>query len=316
MCSFKVLKKRHCSILVLLLCILPLFSFSQNTTRWKRSRGEFIFGLGSTNFLGELGGANRIGTNGFRDLEYIATRPLLNLGYSYKVKKNQAVQFDVTYGWLYGADKLTKEICRNNRNITFRTPLAEISGKYMYLFQRKREGHRYNLSGGGGRRIRGWRNMERSSYLFSGFAAFWFNPKGLYTDGSWHSLKPLSTEGQGLYASREPYHRVQFAIPIGGGFKLKISDDWLAGLEFGIRKTFTDYIDDVSTSYPDNDYLKDMNGEMAAYFSDPSLGLVPGQTLTNQQRGDPGDRDAYMFMTVTIRYKIPYSKRFFGIPKF
>ena len=34
-----------------------------NAQRWKRQRYEFSMGAGVSNFLGELGGANQIGTH-------------------------------------------------------------------------------------------------------------------------------------------------------------------------------------------------------------------------------------------------------------
>ena len=293
---------------LLILLIVPLVAQAQI---WKRNRAEFIFGLGTTNFLGELGGANQIGTNGLRDFEFRATRPLTNIGYSYRVTKETVVQLDLSYGWLYGADKLTKEPARENRNITFRTPVVETAAKYCYEFIRERKGHRYRLKG-----IQGWKNIHFTSYVFGGIGSFYFNPKGQFVDGKWYALKPLSTEGQGFYESRTPYHRFQFTIPLGFGFKYIVSKEWFVGLELGMRKTFTDYVDDVSTTYPDKDYMKDQVGDLSAYFSDPSLGKIPGQTNPNAQRGDPGDKDSYMFMTITMRYKIPHSKRFFGIPKF
>lgn len=290
--------------------LYPHTIYSQGSRLWKQKRAELIFGIGVTNFLGELGGANQIGTNGFKDFEYTATKSMINLGYSYFFTRKSAGQFDLSYGRLSGADKLTKEPFRNNRNITFRTPIVEAAGKYVFNFRRVREGHRYNLRG-----VRGWRNIDRMSYLFIGVAGFWFNPQSKYVNGKWYALQPLCTEGQGIFPTRKKYHRLQVAIPVGLGFKLLLSKDWYFGMEYGIRKTFTDYIDDVSTSYPDKDAMLETYGPKAVYFSDPSLGLIPRQTWGNQQRGDPRDKDAYMFMTLTLRYRIPNSK-LLSIPKF
>ncbi|MFH0892890.1 MAG: DUF6089 family protein [Bacteroidota bacterium] len=293
---------------LLILLFIPIVAQAQ---MWKRNRAEFLFGLGTTNFLGELGGANQIGTNGLRDFEFRATRPLTTIGYSYRVTKEICTQFDMTYGWIYGADKLTTEPARNNRNITYRSPIVETAGKVCYEFIREKKGHRYRLKG-----IQGLKNIHFTSYIFTGIGGFYFNPKGKYVDGAWYALKPLCTEGQGYYDSRTPYHRIQLAIPMGIGFKYILSKEWFIGLEIGMRKTFTDYMDDVSTTYPDKEYMTDELGTMAGYFSNPTTGAIPGATTANQQRGDPGDKDSYMFMTITMRYKIPHSKRFFGIPKF
>ena len=71
-----------------------------------------------------------------------------------------------------------------------------------------------------------------------------------------------------------------------------------------MRKTFTDYIDDVSKTYYDNDAIKSHSGETAAHLADPSLPPREGQTLAGEQRGDPRDRDAYMFAVFSLHYKI------------
>jgi hypothetical protein len=41
------------------------------------------------------------------------------------------------------------------------------------------------------------------------------------------------------------------AIPFGIGAKMNVSKKVGIGLEWGPRKTFTDYLDDVSGTYPD-----------------------------------------------------------------
>jgi hypothetical protein len=60
----------------------------------------------------------------------------------------------------------------------------------------------------------------------------------------------LSTEGQGIYPDKKPYSLWQPTIPFGGGVKFAITENLRIGFEIGLRKLFTDYLDDVSTSYP------------------------------------------------------------------
>ncbi len=276
---------------------------------WRQNRKEYVFGFGASNFLGDLGGANQIGTNGFKDLDWPATRPLGSFGYRYRTGKQHCVKGMLHIAYLNGSDANTEEFIRRNRNLNFRTPIVELNGQFEYMLTRQREGARYRLRG-----VQGWRNINIESYLFVGVGLFWFNPQGQYMDGSWVNLKPLSTEGQGLVETRKPYHRLQPVIPMGIGFKYAISREWSIGLEYGLRKTFTDYIDDVSTTYFDNAEIRDEKGDIAAYMADPSLGLEPTQTLAGEQRGDPTDRDSYMFAELTFYYKIPRGG--FAIPKF
>ncbi len=284
-------------------------SEAQYSSRWKRYRYELIGSVGVTNFMGELGGADREGTNFLRDFEFSMTRPAFNIGLRYKLLERVASKISLNYGILRGDDKTTDERFRHNRNLNFYAHIVEISGQLEYSFIKEKTGHRYNL-----RRVRGVKGLKLNSYVFVGIGVFWFNPYGKNPEtGKWVALQPLGTEGQGRVGSREKYNRFQLAIPFGVGFKYGLNKLWSIGLEFGARKTFTDYIDDVSTTYYDNDKLAADN-PLSAQMADPSLKGVVGQSVANQQRGDPRDNDAYMFLLITATYKIKTTRK--GLPKF
>src|SRR5690606_12004464 len=102
----------------------------------------------------------------------------------------------------------------------------------------------------------------------------------------------------------EEYSNIGIAIPMGIGLRKAVSKTISIGLNLQYTKTFTDYIDDVSGNYFDNETLLAENGPEAAYLADPSLGLMPGQTARGQQRGDPDDLDAYLFLKFHLHYKI------------
>jgi hypothetical protein len=76
------------------------------------------------------------------------------------------------------------------------------------------------------------------------------------------------------------------------------------GVEFGIRKTFTDYIDDVSKTYYDKQAISQANGTIAGFLSDPSLNSSTPQTNLGSQRGDAVDNDSYMFLMFSFHYKL------------
>lgn len=296
-------------IITLIVISVTLASFSQRSAQWKRMRYEIFYGVGATNFLGELGGANRTGTNFLRDFEFAMTRPLLNLGFRYMIKEQISTKAMLSYGWIRGNDATTTETYRNYRNLNFYSPLVEFAVQGEYHITKERVGHRYNL-----RRVRGVKGIKLNTYFFAGIAGFWFNPKGKDQTGAWQSLQPIGTEGQNVSPVREKYHRLQVAIPYGVGFKYGLDRKWSIGLEFGVRKTFTDYIDDVSTTYYDNDLIKAAGGDQAAFLADPSNGDNHGWTIGGQQRGDPKDKDAYMFMIVNLTYKLRAGRG--GLPKF
>ncbi len=295
--------------------IILFFSFSllvisvsqaQRSIRWRRMRYEVIYGAGGTNFLGELGGANQAGTNFLRDFEITQTRPVLSIGMRYKILQDLAVKAGLYLGYLHGDDNTTTETCRHNRNLRFRSPIIEFGPQIEYSILREQIGHRYNL-----RRVRGIKGFAVNTYFFVGVTGFWFNPQGKL-NGKWYNLQPLGTEGQGLIPTRKKYSRIQVAIPYGIGFKYALDREWSIGLEYGVRKTFTDYIDDVSTTYFDNQMIREKYGNIAAQLADPSSGN-PRWTAAGQQRGDARDKDSYMFMTITLTYKLRQTRR--GLPK-
>ncbi|MCX7862461.1 MAG: DUF6089 family protein, partial [Bacteroidales bacterium] len=253
-------------MILFLFVLIPVILDAQSQSRWKRMRYEIFYGIGATNFLGELGGADREGTNFVRDLEIAMTRPSTHLGLRYRITETVSSKAMLSYGILRGDDKLTNEVYRRYRNLAFRSPIVEFSNQIEYSIIREKQGHRYNL-----RRVRGLKGFKTNTYFFVGFGVIYFNPKNKY-QGKWYALQPLGTEGQGLVPTRTKYSRINFCIPYGIGFKYGLNRRTNIGIEFGARKTFTDYIDDVSTTYFDNQMIREARGDIAAYFADPSDG--------------------------------------------
>ncbi len=148
-------------------------------------------------------------------------------------------------------------------------------------------------------------NLERtfSPYVFLGVAGFKFNPQADY-DGGWVNLQPLGTEGQGMAGNPAKYKTFQLSIPIGLGLKYAINDKWNLGLEIGFRKTFTDYLDDVSGNYPDLAALASANGELAAELSWRGDEVSDEITapIAGDKRGNSSDLDWYIMSGIFISY--------------
>ena len=134
--------KKNLFVLFLLVLLIPSLSSAQ---RWKRIRKELSFGIGASNFLGELGGANRVGTNFYRDLEFVATRPVLSIGFRYKISQWLALKSSLTYARIIGNDKWTKEFHRNYRNLSFRSPIVELSTQIEPSIIKEKVGSRYRI---------------------------------------------------------------------------------------------------------------------------------------------------------------------------
>jgi len=272
--------------------------YFRNSNYWKTHRGELMIGLGISNFLGELGGRDQIGSPFVWDLEFSQTKPAVSLGWRYYTREKQSVRANLTYGILAGNDNLTKDPARMNRNLNFKSDVIELSICYEIHLYKEELGHIYDLRG-----VKGQKSSRVGFYLFAGVGGFYFNPKGQFNN-SYVALQPLHTEGEGMPGGPPNYSLFQFCIPMGVGLRKALSKQWSAGLELQYTKTFTDYIDDVGGQYYDNAAIRAAYGPTAAYLADPSLGLYPGQTATHQERGYGNHNDAYLFLKFTLHYKI------------
>jgi|LauGreDrversion4_2_1035121.scaffolds.fasta_scaffold214334_1 hypothetical protein len=274
-----------------------------SSNAWKKQRSEIYLGIGASNFLGDLGGQDDIGKDfSYADLELALTRPSLTLGYRYRALKFLAFRADFNYMRVYGSDELTQEPVRNNRNLSFRSPITEISALVEVTSQITTIGNRYHIKKTLKRR---YKASSQYIYGFIGIGVFHFNPQALY-NGSWVNLQPLSTEGQGLPGGPKAYRKISTCIPFGFGYRLNLSRKLTLGLEYNFRKTTTDYIDDVSGVYYDKNLLLQYKGPVAVALSDPSKGDIPGATSPNAdgtgaQRGDI-QRDSYMCIELKIGY--------------
>lgn len=134
-------------------------------------------------------------------------------------------------------------------------------------------------------------------YLAMGFSIFRFNPKADLNGQTW-SLRDLGTEGQEI---GDEYLLINGGLTLGGGMKWDISKDVSMNAEITLRKIFTDYIDDVSKTYPDFATLvtrRQPNGDIARQLSNPSPD--PDFFRTGKQRGNSKDNDTYAFLSISI----------------
>lgn len=272
---------------------------------WKTQRQELSLGFGISNFLGELGGRNQIGSPFLWDLEVSQTRPAAHFDYRYYAWERVAFRARGTYGVMAGNDNLTTEPFRQNRNLSFKSDIYEASLVIEVHPYKEELGHFHSLRG-----VQGQKSTRMGLYAFTGIAGFYFDPKAQFQN-TWVRLKPLGTEGQGLPGGAAEYSNVAIGIPIGVGLRKALTKQLSIGLEIQYTKTFTDHIDDVSTLYYDNDAILAARGEQAAFLANPSLHLAvldSDPTVTGQQRGDSNDKDAYLFMKFQVHYKLTKHK--------
>lgn len=226
------------------------------------------------------------------DLEITETNPAIGIIARYDFKPWFTLRGTLMAGSLSGSDVNAENIGRRKRNLSFRSPIYEFSiipEFNIYSFKLK-----------AGQTI--------TPYVFIGGGVFYYNPKALY-EGEWIDLQPLGTEGQGLPGYAAKYNLIDFSIPFGMGLKFKVSEKATIGLEYGVRYTFTDYLDDVSTVYPDNEILAATSGERSAILSDRTSEYtgIPTVRVEDAIRGNPENPDVYYFFgtTVTINLFTP-----------
>jgi opacity protein-like surface antigen len=162
------------------------------------------------------------------------TNGAIGVTVNYELTPQIMLRGGFTYSVVGGADRNSSDDTLRARNLSFETHLTEFSATGEYYF--------FNLD-----------EQKFSPYVFGGLAVFHFNPYAYQGTTEKIFLKPLSTEGEGLsgYPDRKPYALTQLALPFGAGVKYAFNDRVRLGLELGIRKLFTDYLDDVSASYVD-----------------------------------------------------------------
>lgn len=256
-------------------------------------------GLSAQDFrLNLFGGmANYNGDLQAKTITFQQSRYAVGAWVSYDLNSRIMLRGGLHYGKVEAADKFQANPANQLRNLSFATNLWELHTAAEFHFL-------------------GMDDRVFSPYLFGGIAAFHFNPYAFDAGNNKVFLKPLSTEGQGVtgYPDRNPYSLVQMAIPFGLGVRMVLTDRIDIGAEFGYRKTFTDYMDDVSRSYIDQTVLLTERGPKAvemAYRTPELAGHISDPYPPNlEKRGSASHSDNYYFFGLTLSYRFTGGDKF------
>jgi hypothetical protein len=297
---------RH--ILPLFIFITVCFSSNAQSVSLFNGKYELGFNLGPSFFLGDLGGTRGKGKPFVKDVNFPFTKFLKGIYAGYYPAEWIGFRLAANIGSLEADDAAIKttgkdEMERRKRNLKFKSSLAEAylaMEIYPTVFLEQYDGLQYKFR----------------PYGMIGIGMFRFNPKGEYIapngDTKWVELQPLSLEGQGMsqYPTREKYKLTQLNIPMGFGMKYFLKENMYIGLEILHRKTFTDYIDDVSTKYIDPALFSSyLSAEQATYarqlmyrenFFNPNV----NRRYINYQRGDPTENDAYFSGLIRLGWRM------------
>ena len=269
-------------VLFIFLAFIIIEAQSQSFYSIKRDR-HYIFsvGTGTTAYFGELNNPK----------DKFDTKLNLNFGLQRFITERISIRTEFTWFQLKGTDEEADGGGRDARNLSFTSNNYEynIEG-LIYLFPK---GPRY------------YQRQTFNVYAFAGIGIMNYNPTAIIPDeynniplegaGTKVSLRSLKTEGV-------DYGIATLVIPFGIGIKYKLGPFFNISLEGGHRKTFTDYLDDVSTVYVDNSSFTD---PVAAALADrsPELGLEPRNE--GSIRGNPDKNDAYFIYNFKVEYFLP-----------
>ncbi|MBI3512424.1 MAG: outer membrane beta-barrel protein [Bacteroidetes bacterium] len=231
---------------------------------------EIGFFIGGGYYIGELNPTTHLGS---------LTRPAAGIVYRHNFNYRFAVAGDLIFGSVQGIDSRSTSYEQQKRNLSFRSPITEFGGRAEFNFIEYKIGDdKYPFT----------------PFMFLGLAVFNFNPRASYGN-QWVNLQPLKTEGQS-----KAYLRTQLSIPFGVGFRANLAQRVGLVAEWGMRKTFTDYLDDVSTTYADPSVLLANGGPLAVAVADRST--TPNDV--GRERGNPRNKDWYSFVGLTITFQL------------
>lgn len=233
--------------------------------------------LGTAFYLGDLN------TN----FDFTRPGPAGGIIARYNFNKRLAFKASANYLQVSADDATSSNPFERARNLNFQSDIFDGTFQFEFNFLSFKHGDKDEFF---------------SPYLFAGFNIFHFNPKTEY-QGEMVELRPLGTEGQ---FRGEEYYSVSGGLAYGFGFKLSLSYEWSLNFELNARSLFTDYLDDVSTVYPDKRELEKLRGPVAVALSDRSGEL--GSEINGQigrrgtQRGNSTNNDTFITLGVGLLY--------------
>ncbi|MFN8713962.1 MAG: DUF6089 family protein [Bacteroidota bacterium] len=254
--------KKTLAILLIVIAAIPVAA--------QRSNEIGLF-LGGSYYTGELNPAGHLNS---------LTRPAAGLVFRHNFNYRFSVATSLLFGSVQGIDSRSGALEQQRRNLSFRSRMFELSARAEFNFIEYAIGNdKYSFT----------------PFMFLGIGAFNFNPKASLGN-EWIALQPLKTEGQS-----KGYMLTQISIPFGAGAKFNLANRIGLVVDWGLRKTFTDYIDDVSTVYADPALLLANSGPVAVTLAD--RGNTGGDNV-GRQRGNPRNKDWYSFIGLTLSFRL------------
>ena len=302
------------------------------TSLFGQYRWDLGIATGTGNYLGDIGGEELTRRDLFFDMHVDQTKLSSHLFARYRL--NNILSIRGSFGTVFLGDNDVSSIQRDRvaRNAHFRNTIYETSVQVQgvmwarpnllpYRFRRHVSGELYGVAGltffthNPQARI----TREAAEYQYSeGLIST--DPASFDYD-MWYDLRGYVTEGVA-------YSKSSISIPMGVGAAFTLNKNLRLAIEIVWSLTFTDYLDDVSSTYADTQNLSDIGRVLS---SPTNLDLIntlgesnPESYIQNHQysdsfvspRGNPGRNDAYGVMQVSlskiIKTKSSFSRSHYG----
>ena len=279
--------------LISVLFILSLFPLSAQFFL------EYGGSLGVANYLGDIGGNDGTRKDFVSDMKLAKTRQALNGYVRYKIKRYIFLKSELNYLRIAGDDKLTTNVDRNARNLSFVNDMIDLNFQGQFVFFE-------DMDLGADYRFR----LGMRCFIGTGVGFFYSEPKTRFK-GEMVKLRPLQTEGV-------KYSAFGLSVPLTLGVHFTYKKKHRFGWELCWRKTFTDYLDDISKGYGDPSKMSPLGVELSNRTDELSIPVALANNygydpIMNPKniRGNTADFDNYVTMCFTYGYVIRGKSSFY-----
>lgn len=266
-------------------------------------------GVQAATYFGDIGGKEFNGTPGPGDFMTEHITPSLGLFARYMHDYRLYFTGKLNFVPIKGSDENSPNTGRTSRNINFTNNIFDLSMSAEY--------HPFIINDLGGRK----RYMaDLHTYIGAGLGILYHDPRSVVLNQTVR-LQPLKTEGR-------KYSSLTMCMPLSFGTFVSFRGRYARykvhriGFSITYNLTFTDYLDDVSTVYPE---VSSFNGDQTAMYASYQGNRIdisnPEKFPTGAQRGNPNKNDGYLLVQLAYskrilsgkkRHKLPRSQEFYG----
>ena len=282
--------------------------------------------LGTGNYLGDIGGEELTRRDLIFDLHVDKTK--FSTGAFVRHRFSNVVSVKGSFGVVFIEDADAASINRDRvaRNAHFRNRIFETSIRAQgifwyrpnmlpYKFRRAVSGEFYGIAGLSYIRHNPQAQISRDAVKYQYSTGLITTNPNDFDYEMWYDLRPYQTEDVA-------YSKGSIAIPLGLGAAFTINKSWRVALEMIWSVTFTDYLDDVSTTYANTENLDDIGRVLSSPtnldlisimgISEPEVYIQNHQYSANYQspRGNSSRNDAYGTLQLSVSKIIKNQSRF------